>query len=164
MNLPISSFRTKTEAEAPVTLHFLGNLLTLRVTGADTGGSFSIIECVSAPGAGAPPHAQNDQEAFLVTDGTFEFLLNGSTQRCGPGSFLHVPAGALHAFTNVASTPSRMLILNTPGGAHEGFFRAVGEVMAPGETAFPPMGAPDLQAIVAAGAKFGIEIPLPSAA
>ncbi len=148
---------------APVTVHFLGNLLTMRVTPAETGDNYSIIACTSAPGAGAPPHRQADQESFLVTDGLYEFMLDGVVQRCGPGSYVHVPVGTVHAFTNVAATPSKMLIFNSPGTAHVGFFLAVGEPQMPGATEFPPITAPDLPAIVAAAAEFGIEILPPPA-
>ena len=151
------------QSQTQQTIHFLGCLLTLRAHAADTNGSFSVIECLSAPGAGAPPHKQADAEAFLVTEGTFEFMLNGNIRQCGPGDFVYVTPGAAHAFRNIAATPSKMLIFNLPGGQHEGFFLAVGETVTPGQTEFPPMSPPDLPALVATAARFGIEF-LPPAA
>lgn len=149
--------------EHPVTVHFLGNLLTFRARAADTQGSFSIVESYSAPGAGAPPHLQADSEAFLVTEGEFEFMLDGTWRRCGPGEFVYVSPGVVHAFRNSAPTPSKMLILNLPGGMRESFFQAVGETVESGTTDFPPIAPPDIALLTQAAARFGIEMLPPPA-
>ncbi len=154
---------THAAVENPATVHFLGNLLTFRARAADTQGSFSIVESYSAPGAGAPPHLQEDTEAFLVTDGEFEFMLDGTWRRCGPGEFVYVSPGVVHAFRNPAPTPSKMLIINMPGGMHEGFFQAVGEPVERETTTFPPMGPPDVALLTRTAARFGIEILPPPA-
>jgi quercetin dioxygenase-like cupin family protein len=140
------------------TVHFLGSLLTFRASAADTGGQFSVVESCSAPGAGAPPHLQADAEAFLVTEGAFEFMLGDTWRRCGPGEFVYVAPGMVHAFRNSASTPSKMLIINLPGGAHEDFFRAVGEPVEFETTVFPPMGPPDVARLITEAERFGITI------
>jgi quercetin dioxygenase-like cupin family protein len=140
------------------TVHFLGSLLTFRARATDTEGRFSIVESCSAPGAGAPPHLQTDAEAFLVTKGAFDFMLDGDWRRCGPGEFVYVSPGTVHAFRNPADTPSTMLIINLPGGLHENFFEAVGDPVAPGTSAFPPMGAPDVAKLTMEAERFGITI------
>ncbi len=142
----------------PETVHFLGSLLTFRAHASETEGQFSIVESYSAPGAGAPPHHQADAEAFLVTEGIFEFMLGDSWRRCGPGEFVYVAPGVVHAFRNAASAPSRMLIINLPGGPHQDFFQAVGEPVESETTVFPPMGAPDVGRLVAEAERFGITI------
>tara|TARA_R110002020_G_scaffold39991_6_gene118334 strand:- start:590 stop:1069 length:480 start_codon:yes stop_codon:yes gene_type:complete len=144
-------------------VHFLGNILTFRARTGDTGGSFSLADCLTAPGAGSPYHLQQDEEAFLVLEGEFEFVLDGKLSRHGPGGFVHVAAGTPHAFRNPGQTPSRMLIVNLPAGPHERFFDEVGEEMAPGSSAFPPSSAPDIPFIAAAAGRHGIEL-LPPAA
>lgn len=146
------------------TIHFLGNLLTFRACAADTEGSFSLVEAVTAPGAGAPRHVQDDEEAFLVLEGRYAFVLGADLLECGPGEFVYVKPGTPHAFHNPGDTPSRMLVINLPGGAHEGFFRAVGEPVTAGTGDFPPMGMPDLPAIAAAAAKHGITFLPPATA
>jgi Mannose-6-phosphate isomerase len=159
MTLPASA---AVDRSAPETVHFLGNLLTFRARAAATGGSFSMTECLTAPGAGSPPHVQADEEGFLVLDGTFEIVLDGVSRILGPGDFAFVPAGTPHAFRNPGDAPARMLIVNLPGGAHENFFLAVGEPV-DAAAGFPPMGAPDVPRLVAEAARFGIDI-LPPAA
>ncbi|MCL6708171.1 cupin domain-containing protein [Pseudomonas sp. R2.Fl] len=136
--------------------HFLGNLLTFRAAAADTDGRFSIVETVTAPGAGAPPHTQQDEEAFLVLDGAYDFLLGDTWMNCGPGEFVFVRPGTPHAFRNPTGRPSKMLVINLPGGQHENFFLAVSDRLPPGTTEIPPMTPPDLPRIGAAAARHGI--------
>lgn len=149
---------TPVSAQAHRTVHFLGNILTFRARTGDTDGNFSLAECLTAPGAGSPYHTQKDEEAFLVLEGEFEFVLEDRMVRHGPGGFVHIAPGTPHAFRNPGQTPSRMLILNLPAGPHEQFFDEVGEEMAPGASTFPPSTAPDIPFIVAAAKRHGIEI------
>jgi quercetin dioxygenase-like cupin family protein len=139
------------------TVHLLGNLVTFRGRGADTNNQFSLVDVLTAPGAGTPPHLQkNDDEAFYVLDGTYEFMLDGKIISGLPGTFVFVPRGAAHAFRNVGDKPARMLIINTPGGLHEGFFDEAGDPVA-NATSFPAPAAPDMARLGAAATRFGIE-------
>ena len=145
------------EAAAPARLHVLGNILTFHLRAAQTGGAFSLVDCETLPGAGTPPHVQeHDDEAFLVLQGRYDFMLDGETVSHGPGGFLRVRTGQVHAFRNAGDAPARMLILNWPGGLHEGFFDAIGDPLAPGEA--PQPAAPDMPRIFAAAQAAGIHI------
>ncbi|MDO6966011.1 cupin domain-containing protein [Rhizobium alvei] len=157
-----SSFHASVSRPSPLTLHFLGNILTFRARYSDTSESFTVIEVLTAPEAGPPPHTQTDQEAFLVLEGQYEITIGDTVRKCVPGDFVHVPPGEMHTFRNIASTPSRMLLINFPGDLHEAFFLAVGEELSPGQTEFPPMTPPDVPKIVETAAQFGITIPLPA--
>ena len=143
------------------TVHLLGNLLTFRATAATTGGAFSLVECQTAPGEGSPPHLQrHDLEAFYVLEGEYEFTLGTEVRTHGSGGFVLVPKDVPHRFRNPGPTPARMLILNTPGGLHERFFRDAGEP-ATLHDAFPPMTPPDVPRLVGIAAQYGIEILIP---
>ena len=145
-------------AASPSTVHLLGNLLTFRATTGTTGGAFSLVECQTAPGQRSPPHLQpHDLEAFYVLEGEYEFTLGGEAQTHGPGGFVLVPKDVPHHFRNPGKAPARMLILNTPGGLHEGFFRDAGEPARP-DNAFPPMAPPDVPRLMGIAAQYGIEI------
>lgn len=139
------------------TVHLLGTLVTFRALGADTGGTFSLCEAVTAPGQGTPPHRQQDAEAFYVLDGSFEFILEDEVTTLGPGGFTYVAPGQAHGFRNAADTPSRMLIISLPGGPHEQFLFDAGEPNKD-ETTFPPMSPPDIPALLAVTARHGIEM------
>jgi quercetin dioxygenase-like cupin family protein len=148
----------------PLTVHFLGNILTFRARFKDTKENFTVIEVLTAPNAGPPPHTQTDQEAFLVLEGRYEIVVDGEIRHCGPGDFVHVSPGLMHSFRNIADTPSKMLLINFPGDLHEEFFVAIGDPLPPGATVFPEMLPPDVPHIITTAARFGIDIPLPPAA
>lgn len=147
----------------PMTLHFLGNLLTFHIRSAVTDDKFTLIENRTAPGQGAPLHRQADNEAFYVLEGQYEFFLDGAWQPKGPGEVVHILPGTVHAFRNPGKTDARMLMINSPGSLHEAFFVDVGEKTELHQTAFPPMTEPNVPAIVASGLRNHIEI-LPPAA
>lgn len=146
------------QPQEPMTLHFLGNILTFRARSVATGGSFTVIEVRTAPGAGAPPHTQTDEEAFLILEGGYEITRDGQVRSCRPGDFVHVPPGVVHAFRNPTDAVSKMLLINFPGDLHETFFTLVGDMLPPNSTDFPPPAAPDIPHILASGRSCGIEI------
>jgi quercetin dioxygenase-like cupin family protein len=139
-------------------LWVLGELVTRKVAGEQTGGAYSIFEVVSQPQGGPPPHIQHrEDECFYVLEGEYEFLVEGRTLRMPAGSLLYVPKGTLHAYRNVGEGTGRMLVNQTPGGLHERFFEDLGK---PAEdTSTPgPEEPPNAQRIGAIATKYGIEI------
>lgn len=151
-------------AEQPATvLHLLGTLIDFRATGAETGNAYSLVEVTTAPGAGVPPHVQTgDDEAFYVLEGRYGFMHAGRRFEGGPGTFVLVKRGEAHAFHNAGTTAARMLILNSPGGKHEGFFREAGDPVA-ADAGFPAPSAPDMARLMAAAQRHGIEFLPPEA-
>jgi quercetin dioxygenase-like cupin family protein len=146
------------------TYHLLGNLLRFHARSPDTGGAYCLVETLTAPGAGAPPNRHpSDDEAFYVLDGTFEFTIVGDTITASRGTFVKVPNGAVHAFKNVGAAPGRLLIINAPGKAHDGFFSEAGEPMPPGTRELPASSeAPDIPRLLEIGRRNGLEFLLPS--
>lgn len=142
----------------PMTLHFLGNILTFRAPIAATDGRFTVIEVRTAPGAGAPPHTQSDEEAFLVLEGRYEIVRDGTVLTCGPGDFVHIPVGVPHSFRNPTDAVSKMLLINFPGDLHQKFFTLVGDVLPANSTDFPPPAEPNIPHILASGHACGIDI------
>jgi quercetin dioxygenase-like cupin family protein len=141
------------------TVQVLTELITFRITSEQTGGAYTLCEAVSAPGGGVPPHRQHkDTEAFYVLDGTYTFMLNDEVIEAGPGEQVFIPIGAVHSFQNRGEQPARMLILNSPGGIHEAFFKEVGVPVE--DQSNPP--APDMEAQVAkvmeCSMNYGIEM------
>ncbi len=151
------------EASArPAVFHLLGNLIHFKASGRETGNAYSLVDVTTAPGAGTPPHTQSgDDEAFLVLEGTYEFMHAGKTIAGTPGTYLFIPRGDLHAFRNAGSAPARMLIINSPGGLHEKFFAEAGDPVEDG-AGFPPASEPDMPRLLAASARYGIAYPAPA--
>ncbi|MDB5297210.1 MAG: hypothetical protein JWO31_3193 [Phycisphaerales bacterium] len=136
----------------------LGQLARLKLTAADTNGQFSVMEVVTPPGSGVPPHRHVvEDELFYVLAGTYAVEVDGRREVVGPGAFLRVPRGAWHAFTNVGDTPARMLDVHTPGG-FEAFARELGTPCADPD-AGPPTAPPDMDRVVGTILKHGMELP-----
>ncbi|MDX3925125.1 MAG: cupin domain-containing protein [Shinella sp.] len=149
------------------TYHLLGNLIRFHIRSPETGGAYCLVETLSAPGAGAPPNRHpGDDEAFYVLDGLFEFTVGEDVITAGTGSFVKVPPGAVHAFRNVGEAPGRLLVINSPGRVHDGFFTEAGEPMPPGTRDLPePSGeAPDIPRLLEIGRRNGLEFLLPGGA
>jgi quercetin dioxygenase-like cupin family protein len=101
-----------------------GGPLTFKVRGEQTGGSLTAFENVIAPGDGPPLHSHaNEDEAWYVIAGTLRFRLGDTHAEAPAGSFVFVPRGTPHAFTNAGEDPARILVLFTPSGMERFFDR-----------------------------------------
>jgi mannose-6-phosphate isomerase-like protein (cupin superfamily) len=97
-----------------------------------TGGTFSAIVAEVAPGEGPPPHLHQDREEyFYVLDGIYSLTVNGVESTIGPNTLVFVPRGTVHAFTNIASTPGRLLEWTIPGSNGD-YFQAVDKMQTEG--------------------------------
>ena len=99
-----------------------GSEMFFKATRASTDGAFSFMERSLPPGGRKPPpHIHtNCEEAFYVLDGEIEFFLGDDAVIGRVGSFVHVPGGVSHTFSNAGSTLARLLIVHTP--AMDGYF------------------------------------------
>jgi quercetin dioxygenase-like cupin family protein len=110
-------------------VRLLGEPRVLKITPAETGGAYLQFETAHAPGTGAPPHLHREEdEAFYVLAGQYEFSVGDRHLTAIPGAFAFVPRGTVHAFTSTGQESGRMLVTVTPGTGHEGLLRAVKEV------------------------------------
>ena len=137
-------------------LWMMGEMVTCKVTSDQTSGAYSLFEITTQPGDGPPPHVQHWEDEFsYVLEGEYEFLDESHTIKAGVGSLIYVPRGNLHAYKNVGERPGRLLVSQTPGGAHERFFEEVAEE----PTASPvSKDSPDVEKVAAIATKYGIEI------
>lgn len=105
-----------------------GSSVVIKATGADTGGSFFLSETTIAPGfAGPPPHRHERlHDMFYVLEGTLAMTLGDEQHALTAGSFVCVPPGVTHTFSNPGSTPVRFLNFNTPAG-WEHYMRELGQ-------------------------------------
>jgi quercetin dioxygenase-like cupin family protein len=134
----------------------VGDTMTLKATGESTAGSLVLLENLTAPGGGPPPHVHaREDEFWYVLDGTFEIRIGDEVHPLGPGGFAYAPRGTVHTFRNTADTPSRVLVGFTPGGM-EGFFRESGRRATDAGSA-PPVGADEIARTMAAAPRYGVE-------
>jgi mannose-6-phosphate isomerase-like protein (cupin superfamily) len=77
--------------------------------------TFAVIEI--APGRHLEAHVHADEDdAFYVMDGELTFHFGERTVPAPPGTFVLVPPGVAHAFTNAGGRPVRMLNVHAPAG------------------------------------------------
>ncbi len=107
--------------------------VTIKATGDETNGSLYLGEVVAAPGfPGPPPHVHARlHDMFYVLEGTLTIRLGDETSRLPAGSFVCVPPGVVHTFSNPGETPVRFLNFNTPAG-WESYMRDLGAALAKG--------------------------------
>jgi len=135
----------------------VGDTLWLRATSAETGGAYTVIENISLPGSGPPPHLhENYDESMYVIDGEFEILLDAKKIQAVPGAFVFVPRGTVHRFRCIGDRPGKILIVFTPGGI-EGFFREAG-LPATNNGPAPSVDAAEIARTTVAGKRYGLRV------
>jgi quercetin dioxygenase-like cupin family protein len=121
--------------------------LIVKATAAETGGSVGVLEARSEPGFGPPQHIHHDcDELFYVLEGSFEFLVGERRMSAGPGAFVFVPRGSVHASKVTSPGPARVLIAFVPGGQEGAFDELAG--LGAGPDGPPPPTDERIRAIV----------------
>lgn len=140
------------------TFYLMGMIMHFHSSSEDDG--YFLCSATLSSGAGAPRNRHpGDQEAFFVQKGEIEFSVGDETIVAGPGHFVKVPRGEVHAFQNKTDSEAEMLILNVPGSIHESVFRACGTKLEPGSTACPsPEPDLDMGRVAQVCAEAGLEI------
>ncbi len=138
-------------------LWFLGGLVTVKASGATTGGRVAVIEHLAPRGAGSPLHVpRREDEWFYVTEGELTFWVGGQVVAAPAGSFVYGPRDVPPTF-EVSSDRARFLLVVEPAG-FEDFVRAVAEPAGALTLPPPPEGPPDPARLAALAAEHGVEI------
>ncbi|HSC27545.1 MAG TPA: cupin domain-containing protein [Vicinamibacterales bacterium] len=104
-----------------------------KVRSGDTGGVFSVVEVVTPPRGSVALHVhEREDELVYVLDGTIEVTLGDQTMTATAGVLALLPRGIPHGFTNVGTTPSRVLDTILPG-AFDGYFVEAAALYSNGE-------------------------------
>ncbi len=113
--------------------------VVFKLSGADTGGSFALVEHPMEPGTlGAPPHRhQHEDEYSYVLEGEVTVLVGDRVTEARPGTLIAKPRGVMHTFWNASNEPARVLEIIAPAG-FEQYFAELGELVAAGVTADDP--------------------------
>jgi len=137
----------------------LSDLHTFKVTGEETNGAYTVAELVAGPELGPPPHIhRNHDESFYVLEGVFEFSLANRAFTAGPGAFVHLPRGIVHAHRAGGGAPARAVVIQSPAGV-ERFIAEAGKPATDLSARPAPPEMPELQKIVAIAQKHGIDVP-----
>ena len=78
---------------------------------------FSLGNVTLEPNGGQVPwHNQEQEEVYLVLDGTGEMCLGDERQIVATGQAVYIPPGVFHQITNIGDAPLRMLYCYGPAG------------------------------------------------
>lgn len=94
-----------------------------KADGPESGDRYCVSEWSVEPGCGGPgAHLHEDnEELFLVTEGTMAFLVGEEWIDAPRGTFLRIPAGMLHDFANRTDAPATVYNVFIPGGFEASF-------------------------------------------
>lgn len=146
-SLPRPKYLNPGDGEAIV---LLGEPRVLKMTPTENAGACLQFETSHAPGTRVPPHLHYEEdEAFHVLTGKYEFEVEDSRFTATVGTFVFAPSGAVHGFTNTGPDTARMLVTVMPGLQHESFFIEVTELAT-------QLGrSPDADQLIALTVKYG---------
>jgi quercetin dioxygenase-like cupin family protein len=139
---------------------WFGLLATIKATGEQTGGRYTLVEILAPDGYEGVLHVHHfEDEGFYILEGEMTFYVGEQTIKARPGSFLFGPKDVPHAFT-VDSGPAKLLFVLSPAG-FEGLIREMGEpamsLSIPPQPEEPPDEA-EMARLAAIGTRYGGEI------
>ena len=103
------------------TYRYAGGIVSILLSGAETGGELGAWEAVQKPGSEPPLHVHyTSDETFFVMEGALRFMVGDQVLDAPAGSVVFAPRGLPHAF-KIKSPQVRMITLCTPAGFEEWF-------------------------------------------
>ncbi len=140
-------------------IRVLGGVMEWRLTPAETGETYFLMESLVGPGAGVPPHRHPEQEGFYVLEGAVEYARASGADAmewlpAGTGDCVHIPGNAWHGWRNRGTRPARILVT---GPARLGHFFAEAGVPFAGEGYPGPPTPEDIRRVSAVMARYGHE-------
>lgn len=135
--------------------HFLDNLYTAKVTGAQSAGVLSAMEFLAPRGFGPPLHRHDvEDELFYIVDGEIWFSCGDDEAVHRSGATVWLPRDLPHQF-QVRSDTARVFQVTTPA-QFERFVAALGRPVP--EPVLPEPEEVDPGHVAEVCARFGIEV------
>ena len=136
-----------------------GYTLVTKATDEETRGAYAFQEMTVALGfPWIPPHIHhNEDEAMYVLEGECTVRVGERTQTLAPGTFVLMPRGIVHTFSNPGTVAARVIVISSPGAVIR-YFEEAAEL-----TNASPTGQPDMDQLAALAGRYGVEFVSPSA-
>lgn len=129
-------------------LNVLGTRVTVLAANASTK-SYGITLQQGDEGTGPPPHSHDWDESFFVLRGEIDFLCDGQTHLCKPGTLVHVPRGTVHGF-RYGKDGGQMLEITSHDALAAQMFTAVNAEI--------PAGPPDIPKVLDVLKRHGVSV------
>jgi mannose-6-phosphate isomerase-like protein (cupin superfamily) len=109
------------------TINFHGTKITVKVSGDDSGGRYTLIEMEHPPNTGPALHIHSKApEAYYVLDGQYSIRCDNEIYHAQSGDFVFIPKGIPHNYQS-GSQGGKVLVIS-PAGL-EGYFREVADIL-----------------------------------
>jgi quercetin dioxygenase-like cupin family protein len=135
----------------------LGMLEIVKISGADTGGDYGLLEVTVRKGEGSPWHVHPEEdEWFYVLEGEFTVWVGDERLSLPAGAFAFGPKGVPHTF--YGETEGARALIGFAPFQFEGFLQEVGERAT--ERVLPPPldGPPDMEKLLPIAERNGMQI------
>ncbi|MDG2450177.1 MAG: cupin domain-containing protein [Saprospiraceae bacterium] len=143
----ISKPKIVSNSEGKVT-NVIGDIQTLKLSGADTGGEMTLIETENVPGTMIPMHVHSrEDEIFKVLSGQLEMTVGGETKVLKAGDLAFAPKNIPHMWKVVGAEKCKTILTAFPAGI-ELMFSELGSL---------PSGPPDFEKVTEICGRFGVE-------
>jgi len=131
-----------------------GYALVTKATDEETRGAYAFQEMTVVPGfPWVPPHIHhNEDEAMYVLEGECTVRIGERVHTLGAGTFVLMPRGIVHTFSNPGTVLARVIVISSPGAVIRYFEEAAALSNA------SPTGQPDMEQLAALAKKYDIEI------
>src|ERR1700685_112319 len=107
----LSSIRGRTYPAGRLTQNLAGGTSPIQTS------NFSLGHVTLDPNGGQVPwHNQEQEEIYLVLEGTGEMCLGEERASIRAGQAVYIPAGVFHQLTNTGTAPMRMIYCYGPAG------------------------------------------------
>ncbi|NNC49912.1 MAG: quercetin 2,3-dioxygenase [Flaviramulus sp.] len=128
-------------------LNVIGDFQTLKLTGKDTNGLFTLIEEENDPGTMIPLHVHTkEDEVFKVLEGEMELTVGDKTTILKAGDLAFGPRGVPHSWKIVGEKKAKVILSVFPSGI-EDMFEELGTL---------PPGPPDFPKVAEICGRYGI--------
>ena len=140
----------------------VGDVYRVLASGRQAGDVYALSEIRVSPNNGPPPHIHSrEDECFFVLEGEIDFQVGDEKITARPGTFIQGPRGIAHSFKNNTQLPARILGFVTPAG-FENFFKEFAQPVASFDSPAIPPGKDEIDKLLAAAPKYGLQILPPS--
>ncbi len=137
-DLPVFNSPKIVRSEEGQKLNVIGDNQTIKLTGKDTKGQYTLIEQYNDPGVGIPPHVhENEDEVFQVLSGEVEMSIGEKSVTLKSGDIIFCPRGIPHSWKVVGQEKARAMLSIFPAGL-EKMFEELSQL---------PPGPPDLEKV-----------------
>ncbi len=128
-------------------LNVIGDKMTIKLSGEETGGQYVLAEQYNEPGVGIPMHVhEHEDEIFRVLEGQLEVEVDGQKSVLGPGDMAFCPRGIPHTWRVTGNSKAKVDLSFFPAGLEKMF----------DELAALPPGPPNMSVVAEICGRYGV--------